>query len=193
MKNVRSFFKWSSWLMMACLMLALSSSAYGQARSVNLAEMVKYSATIVVGKVTDVREGRHSQYQNIAVTYVTVKVETALRGTPSQSFTFMQYGGIKSRSIADAPTYRTNEEILLFLYPESKVGFTSPVGGGQGKFLIARDSKGERIIVNELNNRALLKEMLPRIKPTAANRELLNSQGPLPLGAFLALVQELLH
>ena len=30
--------------------------------------------------------------------------------------------------------YRENAEYLLFLYPDSSLGFTSPVGAGQGRF-----------------------------------------------------------
>src|SRR5262249_41569655 len=102
MKSVYSFFRCNCWLIIvAGLMLTLSSSPFGQVRSINLDEIVKYSNTIVVGKVIDVREGHHPQYQNIAVTFVTVKVASALRGTPGETFTFMQYGGIKNRVIAD--------------------------------------------------------------------------------------------
>ena len=42
------------------------------------------------------------------------------------------------------------EESLLFLYPESALGFTAPVGLGQGKFLVrpseGRDNLGDLVV-----------------------------------------------
>lgn len=34
--------------------------------------------------------------------------------------------------------YRVGEQVLLFLYPPSKLGLTSPVGGGMGRFSVNR-------------------------------------------------------
>jgi hypothetical protein len=56
-------------------------------------------------------------------------------------------------------TYRTGASYLLFLYPESDWGFTSPVGGGQGRFEIfarkGQDASLQVMAVNPLENRFL--------------------------------------
>jgi hypothetical protein len=51
--------------------------------------------------------------------------------------------------------FRPNEEYLLFLYPESRLGFTSPVGGGQGKFEILTGRQGEKLVLNPFGNHFL--------------------------------------
>lgn len=50
--------------------------------------------------------------------------------------------------------YRPGRNYLLFLYPESDLGFTSPVGGGQGRFEI-KATESAFVAVNPLNNRFL--------------------------------------
>jgi hypothetical protein len=46
--------------------------------------------------------------------------------------------------------YRVGEQVLLFLYPNSRLGLTSPVGGAQGRFAIDEFS---RVLPNPANNR----------------------------------------
>ena len=43
------------------------------------------------------------------------------------------------------PVYRQGDEIVIFLYPESKVGVTSPVGGDQGLFKVMATQEGKKI------------------------------------------------
>lgn len=61
--------------------------------------------------------------------------------------------------------YEVGEDYLLFLYPESSLGFTSPVGGGQGKFQVfMEEEQGDaqaRIVLNPLGNRFLNGFSLP--------------------------------
>lgn len=60
-------------------------------------------------------------------------------------------------------SYRKGEEYLLFLYPDSVLGLTSPVGGGQGKFQIHnRSLKG--ISVSPQGGPVSLDEMLEKIE-----------------------------
>ncbi len=59
----------------------------------------------------------------------------------------------KTMTLAGA-AYRPGASYLLFLYPESDRGFTSPVGGGQGRFEIL-SSGPSALAVNPLNNRFL--------------------------------------
>lgn len=47
--------------------------------------------------------------------------------------------------------YRPGQDYLLFLYPESSLGFTSPVGAGQGLFEISAAG----LAVNPIDNRNL--------------------------------------
>jgi len=56
-----------------------------------------------------------------------------------QILTIREWTGASSRQ----PALRSGERVLLFLYPPSRLGLTSPVGGAQGQ--IRLDSTGQSI------------------------------------------------
>jgi hypothetical protein len=95
-----------------------------------------------------------------------VQVSDTLKGPSKDRLTFMQFTGTSAPSngsrrpammpsFAGLPAYRVGEEVVLFLYPTSNVGFTSPVGGLQGKFLIQRLPGRPATVVSEGGNPAL--------------------------------------
>lgn len=131
-------------------------SGWANSRSVNLAEMASHAGRIVHGRVSEVRDGVHPQQQRLAVTFVKVQVVEMLKGGAAREVTFMQYGNSRNQYVAHLPRYSVGEEVVLFLYPESKLGFTSPVGQGQGKFVVHHDTRsGQRVLRNEQMNHAL--------------------------------------
>lgn len=172
----------------------IEMTGLAQVKRVSLSEMVAASGIVVSGRVVQVREGRHPHYPNIAVTFVTVEVEDILKGAASHisRHEFMQFGGTGITRIHDIPSYQVGEEIVLFLYPESEQGFTSPVGGGQGKFYLNRDSQtGERWVNQALPN-ANLFDGIKTQKLTAAERELIGRAGSaMNYRAFSSLVKRL--
>jgi hypothetical protein len=151
-------------LIVALYVLA-PSPAGAIGRRLDLATMAESAGTIVSGRITQLRPGSHPKYPNIGVLYVTMKVNETLKGTPRQQFTFMQFTGRAMNSskktlavaytLSDLPSYRVGEEVVLFLYPASSVGFTSPVGGPQGKFQIRRDPGEPATVISEGGNRSL--------------------------------------
>jgi hypothetical protein len=66
-------------------------------------------------------------------TQITFRVESAIRGVRrAQIIRVSEWGGLWS----NGERYTKGEHVLLFLYPRSKLGFTSPVGGRQGRFAL---------------------------------------------------------
>jgi hypothetical protein len=135
-------------------------------RSVDLATMTERAGTIVSGRVTQIRMGTHPKYQRIGTLYVTVKVDEMMKGAPAETVTFMQFAGLApqgatgrsvstAQTMPDLPAYRVGEDLVLFLYPPSHVGFTSPVGGPQGKFHVQRTTGQPTTVVSEGGNRLL--------------------------------------
>jgi hypothetical protein len=62
---------------------------------------------------------------------ITFHIENAIRGaTPGEDLTISQWIGLW----AGGQRYRVGEHVLLFLYPPSKLGLTSCVAGGMGRF-----------------------------------------------------------
>jgi hypothetical protein len=80
---------------------------------------------------------------------VTFQVEHALRGTTTgQNLTIHEWAGLWTSK----EHYRVGERVMLFLYPLSRLGLTSPVAGPMGRFAI--DPQG-RIKTNVQNISAL--------------------------------------
>jgi hypothetical protein len=98
-------------------------------------KIVQAAGIIFSGRVVSVE--RSLRGANDASTIVTFYVEHAIRGAISaQNLTIREWAGLWSRG----ERYRTGERVFLFLYPTSKLGFTSPVAGGAGRFAVdARD------------------------------------------------------
>lgn len=69
---------------------------------------------------------------------MTFHVETALRGTAAgRDLTIHQWIGLWT----SGERYAVGERVLLFLYPKSKLGLTSCVGGPLGHFEIERTGR----------------------------------------------------
>jgi hypothetical protein len=104
-----------------------------------LPQIVSSAGIIFSGRVTAVRAAHGSTVaspgQNTAWTAITFQVEYALRGTTAgRSLTIHEWSGLSSGSHRE--DYRVGERVFLFLYPPSRLGFTSPVGEGAGRFAI---------------------------------------------------------
>jgi len=69
----------------------------------------------------------------VASTRITFRVQTAIRGVrPGQVIQVSEWDGLWN----SGERYRPGERVLLFLYPASRLGLTSPVGGRLGRFRV---------------------------------------------------------
>jgi hypothetical protein len=129
--------------------LPVPHAAGGTFSAANLRVLAQRAGIIVAGRIVQVRPGTHPAYPRVGVTRVTVRVTEAFKGAAPGDFTFMQFGHAGDTPppagqanfvvLPDLPTYRPGEEILLFLYPPSDAGLTSPVDGARGKWPLTRD------------------------------------------------------
>jgi hypothetical protein len=185
-------------LTLSLAMVAFAPAAWANSRTANLAEMTASAGRIVHGRITQVRAGTHPNYNHIAVTFVTLDVIEMLKGPTAPRITFMQYAGGQGmiRNV-HLPNYRAGEEVLLFLYPESRYGFTSPIGEGQGKFLVRPDARGQRVLLNERGNRSLFErldasKMQSRLSLNQTERSLLaRPGGAAEVNSFRSMVRKL--
>jgi hypothetical protein len=147
MANLKNFLRSSALLL---VLAALGSSAVGQdsvsgangksfvpsGKSMDLAAsnfrvLTSQAGYIFLGKVAAVSRRAASNAQEVATMQITFHVEQGLRGAPSGSeLTVAEWAGLWN----GAERYRVGDRVLLFLYPNSKLGLTSPVGGRQGRF-----------------------------------------------------------
>ena len=112
----------------------------GQVREVDLKEMIASSGMIFSGVVTEV-EGTQDENGDI-VTYTTFRVEVPIRGVTPGSFKIKQLGGVTDKGtvvLAHMRYFTEGERLLVMLYPAGKLGFTSPIGMGQGAWSVSDD------------------------------------------------------
>jgi hypothetical protein len=98
-------------------------------------EMTRAAGTIFSGTVTSVARRPATQGQAVETVAITFHIESAIRGAiPGEDLTISQWIGLWS----GGQRYRVGERVLLFLYPPSKLGLTSSVAAGMGRFTIDR-------------------------------------------------------
>lgn len=114
--------------------------------------LVRAAGIIFSGRVTSIGRTPSSDGQELDSTTVTFQVEHAMRGAaPGRRLTIREWAGLWN----SGERYRVGERVLLFLYPTGKLGLTSPVAGGLGRF--AMDSQ-DRIMMSAQDFRALAED-----------------------------------
>jgi hypothetical protein len=108
--------------------------------TLGLPQMAHAAGMIFSGTVTGIARSparSQSSTQSVKTVAITFRVDQAIRGaTPGQYLTINQWIGMWM----SGQRYRVGERVLLFLYPPSKLGLTSCVGGLLGRFSL--DSAG---------------------------------------------------
>ncbi|WP_406661674.1 matrixin family metalloprotease [Methanolobus sp. ZRKC3] len=144
--------------------LLISMSGFAVATPVNtqltLEELTENATIIFTGKVVEIT-GEWNEDKTQIYTFITISVDEKLKGIiPGENITIKQLGGtteIISLYTTDAPQFKPDEEVLLFIRP----GFIPFVGMSQGKFTIENDRNGNKIV---LENGIPLDEFTDRVK-----------------------------
>jgi hypothetical protein len=106
-----------------------------------LRRLAQHAGTIFSGTVMSVEPGEVFSPGEIPAVAVTFNVEHAIRGaTTAPNFTIREWRGLWN----GAPRYLPGQRLLLFLYPSSRLGLTSTVGGPLGRFRM--DSSGHVLL-----------------------------------------------
>lgn len=99
--------------------------------------LVRSSGYIFAGTVKSV-ERAAPKGNGVAIVLVNFHVDEGIRGVRTgQTLAIREWGGLWE----SGERYRVGERVLLFLYPPSKLGLTSPVGGPSGRFRIGPDGR----------------------------------------------------
>ena len=99
------------------------------------------SGYIFSGTVKAVERLAPRTRDSVAVMRIAFHVDKGLRGTRTgQTLVIREWAGLWQAG----ERYRPGERVMLFLYPPSKLGLTSPVGGASGRFGV--DPGGQVII-----------------------------------------------
>jgi len=95
--------------------------------------LARAAGMIFSGRVIAVARRAAIGGQSVETVAITFHIENAIRGaTPGEDLTISQWIGLWS----GGQRYRIGDRVLLFLYPRSKLGLTSSVGGAMGRFSV---------------------------------------------------------
>jgi hypothetical protein len=139
----------SSLLIAVALIAALETARATTVIPPSFDQLVTQAEAIFQGSVTDVRSqwvGEGSQRQ--IVSYVTFKVEDALKGDIGASYAIRMYGGTvgeDSMGISDAPIFKVGDRDIVFV--ENNGSQAIPlVGIMYGRFHVQRDQSGQDVV-----------------------------------------------
>jgi hypothetical protein len=103
-----------------------------------LQQLAQNSAYIFSGIVIAVERPAVTGPNGAPAVKITFRVENAIRGVRiGQTLVIREWAGLWE----SGGHYRRGERVLLFLYPASKLGLTSPVGGTLGRFTMDRNGE----------------------------------------------------
>lgn len=124
-------------------LLLLNGLVSGQTKPLLISQLAPWqqvaraSGTIFSGVVLQVQRSGTGP----GTTQITFRVENAMRGVRrGQILKISEWGGLWDVG----ERYVKGEHVLLFLYPKSKLGLTSPVGGRSGRYEV--DAAGQVLI-----------------------------------------------
>ncbi|MBZ5720858.1 MAG: hypothetical protein LAO03_10810 [Acidobacteriia bacterium] len=137
MPSFRKFF----WLILVLLLSlhpvlnAQPAARPGRSSSPTLGQLTRKAGYVFDGTVLSVV--RVGTPHDVPAVQITFRIERGIRGTQTgQLLTVREWAGLWE----SGERYRPGERVLLFLYPPSKLGLTSPVGGALGRFAV--DARG---------------------------------------------------
>jgi hypothetical protein len=116
-------------------------------------DLVGRAEMIFQGTVTDVRsEWTGEGAQRHIMSYVTLKVEEAIKGNPSASVTLRMLGGTvgaETMEVSDAPKFKVGDRDILFV-ENNGTQFVPLVGIMHGRFRVKKDEAGrDAVFTNE--------------------------------------------
>jgi len=116
-------------------------------------ELVSRAEMIFQGSVTDVRsEWTGEGAQRHIMSYVTLKVEDAIKGNPGATVTLRMLGGTvggETMEVTDAPKFKVGDRDILFV-ENNGTQFVPLVGIMHGRFRVKKDAAGQdAVFTNE--------------------------------------------
>lgn len=182
-------------LMIACLAVTFQHAHATSVKQMNVADLINYGDKIIAGRVTAVSDGFDSN--NLPYTDVTVAISESLKGNAKGYYTFRQFGLAEPRDLGNGRTYvgvspdgfprfRPGEDVVVFLFKKTSLGFQSAAGLMQGKFTVSGDK-----LTNDVNNMGLFKDVTANASMSPAEQKMLTTHdGPIDAELFKGFVKK---
>ena len=148
-------------LFLACLCFGLHAARGTTVIPPTFDELVSRAEVIFQGTVTDVRSqwtGEGAQHR--IVSYVTFKVDDAMKGTPGESYTLCMLGGTvdgETMEVSDSPKFKVGDRDIIFVENNGSQ-FIPLVGIMHGRFHVDKDKETGREMITT-NEREPLKDL----------------------------------
>lgn len=175
---------------------ALPAALATQVRSLNLEQMTRDADRIFQGRCVQLQVVLDPTLGQVVTQAVFVPQRSA-KGSVRGAVTIRLLGdqrasGEPGMATPGLPRFEEGEEVVLFLYKDSSVGLTSPVGFGQGRFKVLRDKSGRTMALNAFGNSRLLEGLTTQARQKLGSRaDRWKRGGPIPPGELLDMVGEL--
>ncbi|MGZ5020898.1 MAG: hypothetical protein ACXWAV_10760 [Chthoniobacterales bacterium] len=147
-----------SFLIAACAVLAFCSARATTVIPPTFDELVARAEIILQGTVTDVQSQWTGEgAERHIVTYVTLKVEEALKGDPGASYTVRMLGGTvdgTTMEVTDTPKFKVGDRDILFV-EHNGTQFVPLVGIMHGRFRVKADAERGTDVVMKNNGAAV--------------------------------------
>ena len=126
----------------------------------NLEEVADSADRIFVGKCTDIEKVDNDSESKLSVMRFKFKIIEGIKGTKNEEIISFKQWQPTVREVG----YKKGSKYILFLYPNSAVGLTTPVGFQYGHFRV--EKKGflnpKEIVINGYNNLGLTRNLKTR-------------------------------
>lgn len=182
-------------LIVACLAGAFQHADAASVKKMTVADLVNYGDKIISGRVTAITDGFDAN--KLPYTDVTVAINESLKGNASGYYTFRQLGLAAPRDMGSGRTYvgvspdgfphfAVGEDVVVFLFKKTSLGFQSTAGLMQGKFTL-----GPGFASNGANNAGLFRNVRldAGLIEESDKRLLATERGALNPDAFLSFVR----
>ena len=137
---------------MLCVGLAVASVRATTVIPPTFDQLVGDAELIFQGTVTDTRSEWTGQgTERVIVTYVTFKIDDAIKGVPGGNYTMRLLGGTvdgETAEVADGPRFKTGDRDILFV-EHNGTQFVPLVGIMHGRFHVQTDVAGREIVAKD--------------------------------------------
>jgi hypothetical protein len=145
----------------------------------SVSDLTKKSATIALARVEDVSSRWDENHKEI-YTFISLKVLDGVKGSHKNDvLTIRQLGGTVDGLISVVPampSFKTGEEVVVFLSPNDRAGYPWVMGLQQGKYSVSSDANGFKQVWQDVDG-------LRVVTPDGKVQE--GTAAPQPLNSFL--------
>jgi len=130
-------------LLLLALLINIPCTFATSVLRMSLQDITAQASFIFYGKVV-ANEIKNDPDNNTVATYTTFRILDSVKGKTGNTYTIKQVGGHLPGSNQTViaygiPNFKIDQEYVVFLPKKSRIGFSSPVGLGQGSYQVYRE------------------------------------------------------